>query len=247
MPNKKKIITALSSVIVCFLLLFMCFFFGYFMPVKNEYDKIAKLPSHDLTLFIDEQGRFAHNDLFSNITYNGQACKTKEDFIRILNNDTFIGSRGYCYFYDAQNSLFLKLGMDTHFWKGDGSAYFYIDEYVPFSMNYESSGEPLLRALGLGPIHCWFQELSDSKSDQVGTIAAARYNFLYQLSYRGIDVSMFSASLQLAFAFALYLIPLIVCLFWRNKKIVLRVFGIYILVGIANIWYYLSNYPWLSW
>ena len=197
MPNKKKILIAFSSVTTCFLLLFLCFFFGYFMPAKDEHDKIAKLPSHDLRLFIDEQGRFAYNDLFSNITYNGQECRTKEDFIRVLNNDTFVGSRGFCYFYDAQNNLVLKLGMDTHFWKGDGLAWFYIDEYVPFIMNYENSGEPLLRALGLGPIYCWLQELSDSKSGQVGTIAETRYRFLYQFGSGDIEISIFSASLQL--------------------------------------------------
>jgi DNA topoisomerase IB len=52
------------------------------MPVKNEYSKIAKLPSHDLTLFIDENGKARRNDLYENVTYNGQDFKTKDDIIR---------------------------------------------------------------------------------------------------------------------------------------------------------------------
>ena len=245
MPNKKKAVITLLSALLAFLLLFTLFFFAYFMPVRSEHDKIAKLPSHDLTLFIDEHGRFAYNGLFTNITYNGQDCRTKEDFIRVLDNDTFVGSRGYCYFYDAQNDLFLELGMDTHFSRGDGKAWYHIDEYVPYVMHYKNSHEPLLRALGLGPIYCWFNELSVDASGQ--TIDEARYWFLYQYSPVDVEVSIFSASLQLAFAFALYLIPVIVYLLWRNKKIIFCAVGVYVLMGIANTAYYFANYPWLSW
>jgi hypothetical protein len=249
MANKKKLIASLS-VLVALFLLFLFFFFVYFTPAKNEHGKIAKLPSHDLTLFVDEYGTswtWDGGGFDINITYNGQDFRTKEDIMRILNNDTFVGSRGYCYFYDAQNNLFMKLSMDTHFYRSDGGAMYSISKYVPFGMYYDRADDPFRRALGLGPLLCWSKELSDKQSGQSGKIASARYWFLYKSRIYEVGVSIFSASFQLAFAFTLYLIPLIICLCWRNKKTIFCVIGIYVITGIVNIAYYFNNYPWLSW
>ena len=244
---KKKI--TLVTAIVCFVILSVYFFFAYFMPVQNEHSKIAGLPSHDLTLFIDEHGDFAYNGSSPSITYHGQECRTEEDIISVLNNDTFAGSSRYYYFYDSQHNLFMKLGMGIRFFDGEEYASYSIDEYVPYSMKYENYFVPLWRTLALGPLYSWHHELSGSNSTSSGTISAGRYQFLYSRypSYEDTKVSVFSASLQLALAFTLYLIPLIVCLLWRRKKVFRRVIGIYVLLGIVNLVYYLCNYQWLSW
>lgn len=242
MPNKKKLFIMLQSAAIAFMLLFIFFFFAYFLPVQNEHAKIAKLPSHDLTLFVDGNGNFADNDLHGNITYNGQVCRTKEDFSEVLDHDTFAGSAGFSYFYDADHNLYLMLGMDTLFMNGDGRAFYYIEEYPAFHMYFNTQADPLIRALGLGPLYTWRHELQSRLAE---TIAESRYWFSYRYSRGHVEVSVLSASLQLAFAFALYLIPMIICLFWRNKKTILCVAGIYVLLGAINTVYYLGHYPWL--
>ncbi|MDR1065303.1 MAG: hypothetical protein LBL25_02940, partial [Oscillospiraceae bacterium] len=167
---RKKAFRALLSVVIVFLLLFSLFFFAYFMPVKNEHDKIAELPSHDLRLFIEEYAEAQDSGM------------TRADILTALNNDTFVGSRGYSYFYDDEHSLFMKLGTDTRFWDSSGKATYSIGEYARFRMYYADPGDHFRRALGLGPIYCWVYELSDKKSNIVGTIASERYWFLYQYS-----------------------------------------------------------------
>lgn len=230
---------------IAFALLFLLFYVGYFMPVKAEYANIAALPSHDLTLFMDETGRFASNDMFAGITYLGQPCKTKEDIMRVLQQDYIVGSQGYGYFYDAEHSLVLKLGMDTHFWNGEGNAWFSIDAYTPYRMTFAHAGTPLWRMLALGPVYGWLHELSPSNSNQAGTIAQARYTFLHETSVNGEAVSPLSVALQLALAITLYLLPLILALLYRTKKVTRIVLGTYLLIGIANTIYYLTHYPWL--
>ena len=244
MQDKKKILVLLAA--ASFAALFLALYFAYFLPVKQEHAHIAKLPSHDLTLFVDESGQFAHNDMAKGVTYNGQVCRTKEDFLRVLGGDAFAGSLGYYYFYDAQHNLVLNLGMDTQFRNGDGSASYFIGAYPPFGMYFDSAFEPFVRGLTLGPLLSWNFELSDDNSSQVGRIAEARYWFLYQYSSGDWAVSAVSASVQLALAFTLYLMPAFACLLWRRKKVIFSAAGTYVLLGIFNVVYYLWNYPWLS-
>lgn len=248
MNLKNKPLQMALSAMAVFLLLFIFFFFAYFMPIKKEHDQIAALPSHDLTLFVDEDGNFADNGIRANgtLSYNGQACRTKEDIFKVLNDDMFVGTRGYCYFYDEQHNLYMRLGMDTYFSSG-GSALFSIDEYIPFAMYFETATTPLFSGVGLGPIYAWNEELSADNSSQAGTIASARYCFLYGSLRNEVPVSIFSASLQLALAFTPYLLPLLVCLLWRSKKTILCGVGVYLLLFIINTAYYFANYPWLSW
>lgn len=246
LDKKNKRLIILSAVGI-FLILFSLFFFGYFMPVKYEHNKIAKLPSHDLTHFIDEYGNIAYNTMYYPVTYNGRECRTKEDFQEVLNHDTFAGSMGYHYFYDMEHNLFLRLGMDTDFRLGDGRAIFSIDDYVDFAMYYDTPVDPFVRGLGLGPVLSWLYELFDSNSSTAGTVASSRYWFIYQDKVHKVEVPILSASLQLALAFTIYLIPLLACVVLRRKIIVFYTIGIYVLVFIGNIVYYTSNYSWMSW
>ena len=235
------------SIFIIFLSLFAALFFAYFFPVQFQHARIAKLPSHDLTLFQDEEGRTIYNgDTGGVITYDGEVVSSKDDFIRIFNNDkvtSWLG--GYIYFYDAEKNLFLALSTTSYMSSASVSSrpMFLIREYKSDYKLPLDSPPPFIRAAGLGPFMFLRNEMTG------GDISSSRYSFVYSLaSHQGYPkISTLNASLQIALAFAPYFIPLVCCVIYRRKKTIFISAGCYVLLFVLNIAYYMVSYPWLRW
>jgi len=124
--SKRKRLAIYISVI--FFVLFAILYFGYFFPTQFMYNRIAKLPSHDLTLFRNEYDRVIYQypydtymyfeydfdkdevirDGYSQfLIYDGEIVNDRDALIRVLNNDKLSSWDGkHYFFYDVENNQF---------------------------------------------------------------------------------------------------------------------------------------------
>ena len=239
-----KLQKILFCILVVYLTLFVFFYFVYFLPPKIEHWRISKLPSHDLTLFVDVKGNFigvSHSMLNRAESYDGTELYTAGDIIQLFNNDTFV-ARKINYFYDDQNGLFMTLYKGSNYTGIEGSGLFSINEYMPYSLYFENAYAPFLRCIKLGPLFSIGSELSPSQIGSTSSISGSRYGFMHNANTDLEKVSILSTALQIAFAYLVYIIPLIICFFWRNYFFGILVFFAYLYVSYLSFIHMFTYY-----
>ena len=262
MKGHKMFIASICSI---FILFFILIFFAYFYPIQSNYNKIAKLPSHDLTLFRDEYDRvrfsypsgsyavyeydFEKDEVIRDgysqfLFYDGEIINDRDDLFRMLNDDKLRSwNRKHYYFYDAENNLYMVFNNER-----DARISFTIKDYIHGYMLHMRNPPPFTSALGLGPLMFLSMEMFNV-SGYTAWVSEARYGILANNPPNELVISPLRASLQIAFVFTLYLLPLLFCIAYLdiNKATISIVAGFYFIVFIINSIYNFLNYSWLSW
>ncbi|MCL2046759.1 MAG: hypothetical protein FWG88_10305 [Oscillospiraceae bacterium] len=185
----------------------------------------------------------SHSLLNTAESYDGIELYTAGDIIRFFNNDTFV-ARKINYFYDNKNGLFMTLYKGSNYTGVEGSGLFSLNEYMPYSLYFENTYAPFLRCIKLGPLFSIGAELSPNQIGSTRSISGARYGFMHNATDLE-KVSILSAAIQIAFAYLVYIIPIIICIFWRKYSFSLLVFFAYLYVSYLNFVYMFTFYfPW---